>query len=81
MPGLGSRALFAMSWGNAVSRERGPGEVDLAEFDESDLMESGDVAGAMSVAVRRLRHMAAAAFDAGRIGPTHGDTVSVGRGG
>jgi len=48
---------LGISWGEAMSREPIPGEVDLTE--------SGDVVSTMSAAVGRLRLLAAAAFNAG----------------
>ena len=52
-PGAGD-----VSWGEAMSREVRPDEVDLTE--------SGELVSAMSAAVGRLRQLAAAAFNAGR---------------
>ena len=51
-----------MSWGEAMSRELLP--------DELDLTDSGELVSAMSAAVGRLRQLAAAAFNAGSEEPT-----------
>ena len=56
VPGVGPCA-GDVSWGEAMSRDRRP--------DELDLTESGELASAMSAAVARLRQLAAAAFNGG----------------